>query len=257
MKNRRAQITIYIILAILIVVVIVLLFFLLSERKIIPPDTPSFEEPVPYIQKCIKDNVQDAVAIMLPQGGYIDSGSRVSKLYKDINRTYLCYTLNNYRTCITQDPMYISSLEKEITNYINSRVNRCFDSLKQELERSNYNVDMGKLEISTKLLTGRIRIEIDKEFTMTKNEATKKFRDFDTEIKSKLYDIAIVAQEVASQEAKFCNFEYQGFMIFYPDFDIEKFVTSEGIKIYSIRHKKTNEELVFAIRSCVIPPGLG
>ncbi len=257
MINKKAQITIYIILAILIVVVIVLLFFLLSEKNIIPTETTSFEEPIHYIQKCVKDNVQEAVAIMLPQGGYVDSEKRVSKLYKDINRTYLCYALNNYRTCVTQDPMYISSIEQEITNYIEPKIDNCFDSLRQELQANEYNVNMQGLEISTELLQGRIRINVNREFTMSKNQATKNFKDFDTEVKSRLYDIAIVAQEIASQEAKSCYFEYQGFMIFYPDFDINKFTTSDDIKIYSVRHKKTNEELVFAIRSCAIPPGLG
>jgi len=58
-----------------------------------------------------------------------------------------------------------------------------------------------------------------------------------------------------SQEARFCNFEQQGFTLLYPEFEIDKFRTGEGSIIYTVQHKKTGEVFKFAVIGCVIPPG--
>ena len=70
-----------------------------------------------------------------------------------------------------------------------------------------------------------------------------------------MYDLASVANEIASQEAKFCYFEYVGFNILYNDFDIRKDTLSDSTKIYTIKHKKTAAEMNIAVRGCAIPAG--
>ena len=91
--------------------------------------------------------------------------------------------------------------------------------------------------------------------TLTKTGETTKEENFKVVIPSRIYDLAIVSQEIVSQEAKFCNFETVGFMLLYPDFKIERFTTGDLNKIYTITHKKTREKFKFAVRGCVIPPG--
>ena len=62
--------------------------------------------------------------------------------------------------------------------------------------------------------------------------------------------------EIASQEAKYCNFENVGYGIIYPEFRVDVFPMSTGSKIYTILYKKSGEKMNIAIRSCVIPPGI-
>ena len=62
--------------------------------------------------------------------------------------------------------------------------------------------------------------------------------------------------EISNQEAKYCYFEYVGYMLLYPKMDIEKFAMSDSTKIYTLKDKKSDKEMNIAIRSCAIPPGI-
>ena len=70
------------------------------------------------------------------------------------------------------------------------------------------------------------------------------------------YDLAKLVQEITSQEAKYCSFEYLGFMQFHPEYNIKKFITSDSIIIYRVKAKETNEQFKFAVRGCVRPAGI-
>jgi len=256
--GNRGQTTLFIIIAIMLIAGIILFFIFLRKPNNKESDrTFEFTNPNSYIQKCVKDSVQEAVGIMLPQGGYLTTKDKISIMYDNINRSYLCYTLNNYRPCVNQDPMYLTSLKNEILTYIKPKINNCFDKLKQNLENENYEINMGEMAVDVELFPGEIRVNLNRDFLMKKGKEAKKFENFDTKVSSRLYDLGIVAQEIASQEAEFCNFETQGYMMFYPDFDINKKIQGRDIQIYLIKHKKTNEELVFAIKSCSSAVGFG
>jgi len=252
-KSKSAQITIFVVVAILIVLAIILLFILYQTDIIKIPRKGV--EPPDYVAKCVKDFSNEAIEIMLEQGGYIEPTNY--KLYNDQKIGYICYTSNNYIPCVMQEPVYIGFLENEITNYITPYIENCFISLKNQLEKENYIVDMGPMSLSTELMQDKIQIRLKRELTIRKNEETKRYYNFDKSIRDVLYNLAIVAQEIASQEAKYCNFEYVGFMMLYPEFDIDKKSVGYDVKIYSVADRKTGDKLTFAIRSCVIPPGLG
>ena len=44
--------------------------------------------------------------------------------------------------CINQEPMYVEHLEQEIKEIIAGKLDYCFDSLKQSLEKRNYQVNI-------------------------------------------------------------------------------------------------------------------
>ena len=70
------------------------------------------------------------------------------------------------------------------------------------------------------------------------------------------YDLAVISQEIVSQEAESCNFEILGFMLLNPEFEADRFRTGDSTTIYTIKHKGSEEWFRFAVRSCVIPPGV-
>jgi len=255
-RSKRSQTTVFIIIAILMVVGI-LMIFLLRGKQGIEVFRPSAYNPEQYIEKCIEDATSEAIAIMLPQGGHINPGNY--KLYKNNKVAYLCYNNNYYYTCINQQPMYIEFLEQEIHDYIEPKIKDCFYSLKQEYQSKKYSVDEGTLNFNVELNPKHIEIDVTKRFEFGRNQEIQKYNKFRVKINSPLYDLAVVAQEIASQEAKFCNFEYLGFSLLYPEFSVEKDqVGSEETTtdIYTIRDKVSGKELLIAIRSCAMPGGL-
>ena len=255
MRIKRGQVTIFIILAVLIVSAI-FLFFLLRGKQAI--DFFSREEnPQSFIEKCGKDSMEEAANIMLLQGGYITPESY--KLYKNNKVAYLCYTNKYYYSCINQEPLYIEFLEEEIKNYIEPKIKDCFYSLEQEYKDKGYKVNSGALDLSVELNPKQVRVEINKKLELSKNEETRKFENFNARLNTPLYDLAVIAVEIANQEAKFCNFEYVGFSLLYPEFIIEKKqVGSEetASDIYIIKEKISEKKMLIATRSCALPGGL-
>lgn len=254
-KGKRGQTTLFIIIAILIVAAIIL-FFLLRGKQEIEFFQPSISDPQEYIEKCARDSVLEAINIMLPQAGYISPQSY--KLYENNKVGYLCYINKYYETCISQQPMYIEFLEEEIKNYIESKIKDCFYSLKQEYQKRQYSVDEGALSLNVELAPKQVEIVLNKKFEISKNEETRNYNEFKVKVNSPLYDLAVVAQEIASQEAKFCYFDCLKFSMNYPAFAIEKVpLGSEetASDVYKIKDKKTGKELLIAIRSCALPGG--
>ncbi len=234
----------------MIVIVIVLFFLIRREPEI---EIGSEKNPEDYIDKCARDHVKKAIEILSPQGSYISPINY--KLHEEDKIGYLCFNENNYQGCINQEPMLIEHIEQEITQYITPKIEDCFQELKQELENRNYQIKYGLMDIETELNSKKVIVTIDRDMEMTKNQETRKFDKFTSRVNHPIYDLASIALQITNQEAKYCNFEYLGYMAFYPSYKIEKFRTSDSIKIYEIIERSSQESFKFAIRGCVVPPG--
>ncbi len=261
LKAKKAQLALFIILAIVLVVAIALIFFLRFDQvtDLIRPDTPS---PQAEMELVMETKTREAIDLMLPQGGYINvTGSDTPPyvLYDNGKISYLCYNMNYYYPCINQQPMFIRHLEQEIHDYILPSVEESFDGLIQSYKDGNFDVDTGPLNLNVELRPKQVRIDIEKRITATRGDETREYENFRKVISSPLYDLSVVAKEIASQEAQYCNFEYLGFSLLYPWVSIEKDQIGGGetaSKIYKIRDKNTDKTLNIAIRSCAMPAGL-
>ncbi len=257
-KNKRGQISIFIIAGIIIVAGIVFFFLL---RGNVAPKIGGWQEinMNSFLDSCVGDKIKEAVEIIGLQGGHINNP--LSKEFKfegeEVFRkiSYLCYNQNYYLPCVNQEPMLIQHLKKEIEDYISKDVENCFKDLTSSLEKQNYVVDAKYKGFEVELIPKKIIINLDGEIILTKAEETSRQEDFKIITPSRFYDLAIVVQEITSQEARFCNFEYLGYMMFYPQWKITKLSASDSTIIYTVEHKDSKEKFRFAVRSCAIPPG--
>jgi len=62
------------------------------------------------------------------------------------------------------------------------------------------------------------------------------FKGFKLGIRTELYELSRLAQEIVSQEAKFCFFDNLGYMLLYPEIKIDKFSVEDGTVIYTLDH---------------------
>ena len=119
MYNKRGQTTIFIIIGILIVAG-VLIFFFLSNEKIRNPFVSAEENPERFISICIEKALREKLETIMIQGGYMENSfNKTFKFtkenkYQDIS--YLCYTQNNYVSCLNQEPNLIFNLQNEVKN---------------------------------------------------------------------------------------------------------------------------------------------
>lgn len=262
-KGHKGQVSIFIIAGISIVGIILL--FILFRTGVIPHSNIEKEiNPNSFLSSCLENKIKETTRIISSRGGYIEP-----KLYKNFSFTgqtereisYLCYTQNYYESCINQEPMLIQHLKKEIYNSLSKdkeeiSVKNCFDELVLNLEKQNYVVNAEYNDFEIKLVPKKIVVDINAEITLTKARETSIKKDFEVIVPSRFYNLAIVTQEIISQEARFCNFEVLGFMFFYSEFRVDKFTTGDSTIIYTIEDKKSKERFKFAVRSCVIPPGM-
>ena len=258
-RGRKGQVTIFIIVGILFITAIMLFFFL---REDLLPGTGGKPEENPggFLETCLEDRLIEGTKLISSQGGYIENPLNRTFRFNDENDftdiSYLCYNQNYYRPCINQEPMLIQHLKAEVKKYVLDDVRNCFDNLVSSLDKKGYVVDATYNGFEVELMSKKVVINIDGKIVLTKSGETTKQENLEIIIPSRFYDLAVVVQEIVSQEARFCHFEYLGFMLFYPQFNIDKFRAGDGTIIYTVQHKDSKEEFKFAIRGCVIPPGM-
>lgn len=245
--GQRGQVTIWVIVAIAIVAVMGLIFFISGGPTLL---TGQEINPQAYISSCMKDAAEEALDIMLPQGGFIQPKS--SRIYNDINITYLCYTDSYYFPCINQHPAYISELREEVLNYVKPKTEQCFNDLKKELEKRDYSVAFNSpLTMEVELVQNKVKLSAERDVVVKKQEETRTLSKFEDEVISPLYNLANAAIDAVNSEVKYCGFEYIGYMLIHPEFDIRLDRMSDATKIYTIKDINSGKELNIAVRGCV------
>lgn len=256
--EKRGQVTIFVIIGIAVIAIIGLLLFFFS-RNLSPDLTRSIEEnQEDFLSQCIQDSLREKIKIISEQGGYTNPKLKIEFQFRGedyVNISYLCYQENFYLPCINQEPMFISHLKNEIKNEIKDDLEKCFAELKKGLDKKGYLTAIELEDFEIELRNQRILIKTKSLVQYSKSDDTKIQENLEFSIVSNFYNLAILVQEITNQEAKYCNFEQTGYMMLYPEFEIEKFRTGESTTIYTIKQRKTGERFRFAIRSCVIPPG--
>jgi hypothetical protein len=250
MENKKGQVTIFIVLAIIIVAGVIVAFFLFGG---IDGDSSNSENPKTFIENCMKEKVEESIDSVMRGGGVVDPflyQMRNDKLYN-----YLCYQDSYYTTCVNQFPMLISVAEKEIKEDTLQELGDCFEELRLDLESQGFDVSLGVSSYNISLATGIVGVIIERDLSIVKGGDSQRFSDFSLEILSPIYDLIVIAREIVNQESQFCHFEYSGFMAIYPKYDLKK-TDYDNSKLYRLIDRRSGKQFKFAVRSCVLPPGI-
>jgi len=256
-SSKKAQVAIFIIIGILLVAAIAL--FIVFRKEIIPPGT--FGRPEVNIrnslENCMSDKIKEGVDLISSQGGYTEPEFYRTFKFEDEdfahNIAYLCYTRNYYVPCINQQPLLIQHIKDELKNYIGDDVESCIENIARDLEDNGYTAVVEYNDFSVELAPGKVATSIDAKMTLTYADETSTEENFEIETPTQFYDISKVVQTIVAEEAKFCNFDYFGYMMLNPEWDIDYFRTSDSTIIYTVKHRETGEWFRFAVRSCVLP----
>jgi len=133
MNNRRGQLTIFVIVAVLIVVGLIATFWLIGWADI---ETPTDLNPKQFVQKCVRDAVEDSVEKMLENGGQRIPSQAIS--YQGHEWNYLCYQADYYQGCYNLHPMLEFLIENEIKEDTKDKVQKCFDAMREDFENKGF-----------------------------------------------------------------------------------------------------------------------
>ena len=250
LARKRGQVTIFVIVAIVVVVGIIGAIIFMGRFD---ADSPTELGPRAFVDKCVRDLVEESIGKVLFGGGEVVPSQAIAYLGEEWN--YLCYQADFYLGCYNLHPLLEMQIEREIEIDIEDGVQGCFDSMRGGFEDRGYDVGGGAMVYSVDLLPGKVDVELRKKVDVSKGETAQSFENFDVSVPSPIYDLVSVTREIVNSEAQYCNFEYNGYMLLYPKYDIRRIDYSDS-KIYRVIDRWSGEEFRFAVRSCAFAPGI-
>ena len=254
MRNRkkRSQVTVFVIVAILIVGLIILFFSLRNKSDsttISPKDNPQG-----YIQDCAEKALVSAEKLLISHSGFANI---TDYTYNGSAIAYLCYTSQDYTLCTDKHPALSNQIAGEAYSQINPKVQKCFDTVKDEFK--NYNYQEGNLNITIEIAPKKISAKIDKKIAYTIQDKTTTLENFDVAINSPLYAFVSLTNNIINQELtcdcgkESCNADLSKLNLANRDYKIIKPVYSgSGTEVYSITEILSGKQFNFAIRNCVL-----
>jgi hypothetical protein len=255
-KMKKGQVAVWVILG-LVLVASVALFYIIDrdvEFERLPVTSYNFDVES-FIDNCIAEDSERGVDVMLSGGGFTNPKNSV--FFGGKNIEYLCENSGYYEPCINQHPVLLDEIKVEIRKLLLPKIDRCFDEMKKEFEKTGsevvYENEFSKLGVE--LGQDRIFLKINRGLVIKKEGDVREFNELNIALFNPVYNLASIAIEIATQEARYCNFEYVGYSILHPRYEINKFVMSDSTVIYSIKDSKTGKEMKTAIRGCAIPAG--
>jgi len=250
-KNKRGQVTMYIIIALVIVgAAVLILLFRPQLEGIAGVDF----DPSSYLKKCIEPEIKKNVKLLSEQGSYSNIEGFV--LHNGEKYKYLCYSSEFYKTCVVQQPALKNNFEKELSILIKKNSEVCINNLKSEYEKRGYTFSIKNTDSSVEIIPEKIIIKLTSPFTISK-DTSQTFENFNTEISSQIYEILFIAQSIIDFEATYGDSETSLYIQYYPDISIEKNALEDGTTLYKISNVVSGEQFKFASRSIAWPPGYG
>ncbi|MBR9704275.1 hypothetical protein GOV12_02600 [Candidatus Pacearchaeota archaeon] len=230
MGLRRAQATVFIIIAIVIVAVIAIYFLITSgalgggdKGEIVPVE---IEDVHNYVLDCLKDTGEGAVYYIGQSGGYFEA--------PEFSNEYgIPYYYSDGKSYIPS----IQDIEGEFDSYMNYFVKFCVGEFDEFLD---YTVSEGEVSSVTKISEGKVSFVINYPISVTKNEKTYELKKFETQIQVRLFTIYNLAYNIIQEQL--LNGDDICMNCMYDDalekdlyIEMNDFGNKTGIIIYSIR----------------------
>ena len=242
MKNK-AQVTLFIIVAIMIVSV-VLIFFLWAKPTYLSDTGRELG-----FEKCIKDAIEPVIDELGENAGFTNAD--FSYPYGGQEFVYLCYTNEYYKTCTVQVPFLRTNFQEQIEKVMKEKIKVCYDNSIGDLKSQGYSVTSGDVDYEILIEPSVVRVEIDAPTTV----GSQKFARFNVKINSPIYEMVMISTSILQSEAKYGDSDISEMMRFYPDYIIDKIKRDDGTTIYILESKLFGTKFQFASRSLAWPAG--
>lgn len=246
--NKKAQLSVFIILGLLILIVLIALFM----RK---PDFLSIflgKSPFEKIKECSQDSLKEGLQLVTEQGGSVEPENYY--LYNSKKVGYVCYNEESFKACVMQQPFLKNNIEEKLKNYVQPKIKECLNDVKIDLEKRGGKVEFKEPKINVEIIPGSVLFNIESDLKIEK-EAVETYKNIKIDANSNIYNLIITASSIANNEAKYGDDDTTTYMIKDKSLKVEKIKQGDETKIYILTDRKTKEKFYFAIKSIPIPPG--
>ena len=187
-SQKKAQITVFAIIAILIVASVSLFFYLRAKPSAVPAEFRPVEN---YFLGCIENKVKEGADLLGAQAGYIElprfeAGSEYMPFSSQIDFLgtavpYWFYISGN--NIMKQQVPSLQSMEKQLSNFLNEEIKDCDFS---EFENRGYNIVIGDIRATTKINDNEIKVSIDAPLTINYGDSSARIMKRELNINSKI-----------------------------------------------------------------------
>src|SRR3989338_7110648 len=224
MKNKQAQVTLFIILAIILVVVIALFFYLTRLPDVVR--NPS-KNPGAFLDNCIKESLKESEEIILTSNGFPEEDFKNYILYNSERVPYLCSVSEYYSPCVPQEPALLSNIEQTIENKLARDVESCFSTLKEDFEAKSYLVSFSSTKSNLSITKGAMIVSIEKKFAASKDSGSYELKDLKAQYGSDLYDLIKLEQTIVNYESTLCEFDLLNWNLHQSNILVYRYATSD------------------------------
>lgn len=248
--NRKAQVTIFIILAIIIVAAILVFFFFIRPRFF-----PTTKAELSY-ETCVKDVIERNSRELGLTAGF--RKPTFSYRYNGQEIPYLCYTSLYHYPCTMQKPFLKQHFEENLLERSRAEIESCVDTAIDNMKVKGYVVTSpaAKKEINISIEPQNIIVAIFPPITMEKG-TTEKFDFNPIKVYSPLYEMLMISTSILQFEGKYGDSDISIMMGLYPNNIIDKLRDSDENKVYIVQDKESQIKFQFVTRSYAWPPGYG
>jgi hypothetical protein len=248
---KRGQVTLFVLLAVVLVGVIIALVALPRLRG---PGSESMQDPSAFLRECLEPTLRARLATLASQGGTLAPEGFIE--HADTKIAYLCYTNEDYKTCVVQRPFVKEHAEAELTKALEGTARQCVNDLRDAYQSAGYTVG-GNFERFTLSFTPGTMVGVVHAPLTLEKQSRRTYTSFQLTWPSEYYDLFYLATSMVEYETQMGNTDTSLYIQYYPDLSINKIQLGEGSRVYAIRNVITNESFQFATRSLVFPPGYG
>ncbi len=206
MKNKKAQVTIFIIIAIVLVGTVVGYFVL--RDKIVTSGIPESIEPVyTTFLSCLEDNTLVGIDVLGSQGGYIElpdfeAGSEYMPFSNQLdflgNPIPYWYYVSGNNIQREQVPSRID-MEDGLEGFIEDKINNCiFENYYQQ----GFEINMGEPKADVSISDNAVEVMLSMDLNINKEEDSALIKEHRIEVKSKLGILYNNAKKIYDEEQK-------------------------------------------------------
>lgn len=253
-KRKKAQLTIFIVIALVILAVVGSVFLWVYRDKI----GANFGGAIDIkssIEECINQELINAEKEIFQDNGYYNLSSNYY-LYYGEKVPFLCASSQFYKPCINQEPNFMGHISNEMTVRMNASLKQCLQEAKSLLEKNGYSVKLENESYSFEIGLTKLTASIEGAISAEKNEDKRIYRGFSSSINSPLLEVVNSVTSVVNFESALCEFNDITWMKYHGAIGILKFVGGDGVKVYTVTDKDSEKAIKFAVSTCILPGGI-
>lgn len=199
LHKKRGQATIFVLIGVVILFSIAItLYFnydtIKDKLSINPRDfTITVSQVKGTVEKCLRETTENGLFSIGLQGGYYDTKVPFEQL-SDIQTPYYFYLGNE--SLPTK-----KTIQDELSKYVKENLQRCIDIT--PFEKQGYNLELGKISVTTTIKESRINVDAGYPITVQKESVTSTIKSFNQQISFDFNEIYNLVTELANEQKKY------------------------------------------------------